>query len=190
MTLILPVHIDRKSLLRETLNLRQKYEVFANGPSSTNRTCASAVIIWEHVFWISMAVRQVFIVICRVHILLAVLHREDSANTKNSARQHCRARNGGSTGCSNRRWKLQMVHELTKSPIAIIIKWRPRTLVLSAAHYTVRCTSDAFYPQRRDTSGYWSITYENSLMAARVVNLFQNLFYTVRTQLQKIEIIF
>lgn len=48
--LILPVHIDSKSLLRETLNLRQKKEMFANGPSNTNRTCARAVIIREHMF--------------------------------------------------------------------------------------------------------------------------------------------
>jgi hypothetical protein len=184
--LILPVHIDSKSLLRETLNLRQKKEMFANGPSNTNRTCARAVIIREHMFWISIAVRQVFIVICRVHILLTVLHREDSANT----RQHCRVHNGGSTGCSNKRWTLQVIHEFIKSPI-VIIKWQPRTVVPRVAHYTVRCTSDVMYPQRRDTNEYWSITYEkcNGRESSELISQFHNLFYTVGFPLQKTEII-
>jgi hypothetical protein len=72
-----------------------------------------------------------------------VTDRTMQTNTKTSARQNCQARNGGSTGCSNRSWTLQMVHELVKSPIVIIIiiiKWRPRTQVqhtsLYAAHLT------------------------------------------------------
>jgi len=61
-TLILRVQIDSKGLLRDSLNLRQKHEIFANGPSSTKRTrCARAVIIRENVFSTSTAFRQVFI---------------------------------------------------------------------------------------------------------------------------------
>jgi hypothetical protein len=65
--LISPVHIDR-----ESLNLRQKHEIFVNGLSSTKRTRARKVIIREHVFSTSTAVRQVCIVPCHVHILLMV----------------------------------------------------------------------------------------------------------------------
>ena len=71
----------QKEFITESLNLRQKHEIFANGPSSTKRTrCARAVIIREHVLSTSMAVRQVFIVPFRVHILLTVRHRQGSAN--------------------------------------------------------------------------------------------------------------
>jgi len=78
--LILPVYIESKSLLRESLNLRQKHAMFTNEHSSTKRTpFARAVIIREHVFSTSMAAQQVFIMNCRVHILLKVRHGQNSA---------------------------------------------------------------------------------------------------------------
>jgi len=75
--LILPVFIESESLLRESLNLRQKHAALANSP-----VLSELVIIREHVFSTSMAVRQVFIATCRVHILLKVRHGQNSAKIR------------------------------------------------------------------------------------------------------------
>ena len=69
--LILPVYIESKSLLLESLSLRQKHAMFANEHTSTKRIClARVVIVAEHVFSTSMAVREVSIVTRRIHISL------------------------------------------------------------------------------------------------------------------------